>query len=79
MSTMAKDEVIAELSRYTGRFPREAVETATAIWSEIADDMVGALEYSAPNHLRRCLTKRTEPQPTERWFQRAWRSAYVKS
>ncbi|GEM_PF-2570061 len=46
---MTKDEVIAELSAYTGRFPREAVETATAIWSEIAGDMVTALEYAAAN------------------------------
>ncbi len=44
---MAKDEVISRLSTYTGRFPRPAVETATAIWSEIADEMLAALEYTA--------------------------------
>ncbi len=44
---MTKDEVIAELSTYTGRFPRRAVETAREIWSELADDMLAALEHAA--------------------------------
>lgn len=49
MSMMTKDEVISQLSRYTGRFPREAVEAAQAMWPEVADDMLGALEFAAGN------------------------------
>lgn len=49
MSTMTKDEVISRLSRYTGSFPREAVEAAQNMWDEVADDMLAALRHAADN------------------------------
>lgn len=49
MTTMTKDEVISALSTYTGHFPRRAVEPAQAIWSDVVEDMVAALDYAAAN------------------------------
>ena len=44
---MTRNEVLAELSTYRRRFPREAVVAASDMWEEISDDLVMSLESTA--------------------------------
>lgn len=49
MMEMSRAEILDELSTYTGVFPRKAVEAASRRWSEVKDELLGVLEYTADN------------------------------
>jgi hypothetical protein len=46
---MTVSEILDELSTYRGYFPREAVRAASAMWTEMAEELLNGLEYTADN------------------------------